>query len=195
MKTLMFPSGPGSVSPFSAPPLVVGPFRLADPGRRPPAMRALDGLAGIGDRLRVAAFAELQARDAFQWAADALAGDSVVLRKAWLALARAEDRHLGWLLDRMDALSLDVRGRPVSPELYGALTSSTSVVDFAGLMASAEERGRVAGERFEARLRDVDPTTAALFGQIAREEAAHIRLAERLLRGDEVFFTDDSDLL
>jgi len=95
----------------------------------------------------------------------------------------------------MGALNLDVRGRPVSAELYGALTSSLSVVAFAQLMASAEERGRVAGERFEARLRDVDSTTAALFGQIAKEEAAHIRLAERLLDGDAAFFRGESDLV
>jgi len=158
-------------------------------------MRSLNDPAGIGDRLRVAAFAELQARDAFRWAADTLAGDSVVLRRAWEALARAEDRHLGWLLRRLDSLDLDVRGRPVSTDLYGALTASSTVTDFALLMASAEERGRVAGERFEARLRHVDPTTAQLFGQIAKEEAAHIRLAERLLGGDAAFFWDESDLV
>ena len=46
-----------------------------------------------------------------------------------------------------------------------------------GALAGAEERGRRAGERFEEALRERDPETARIFGEIAEEEVAHIQLA------------------
>ena len=44
------------------------PFRLAPEGTRPEPPRSIHTRDGIGDRLRSAAFAEIQAREAFLWA-------------------------------------------------------------------------------------------------------------------------------
>ncbi len=46
-------------------------------------------------------------------------------------------------------------------------------------MASAEERGRRAGERFHQALLKKDPITAGIFGKIAEEEVSHIELARK----------------
>ena len=45
-------------------------FLIASPGERFPKVRPLNTVEGRGDRMRTAAFAEVQARDAFLWAAD-----------------------------------------------------------------------------------------------------------------------------
>jgi hypothetical protein len=46
-------------------------------------------------------------------------------------------------------------------------------------MAESEDRGRRAGERFSEAMKQADPESARIFGQIALEERAHIALAER----------------
>ena len=143
------------------------------------APRSIHTIEGVGDRLRAAAFAEIQARDAFLWAAGHYPDASEDLRGAWQRLAAAEDRHLNWLLTRMTELGLDVRGRRVSSQLWQSLMSCKSAKDFAIFMANAEERGRRAGERFHAALLDKDPVTAQIFGKIAEEEVSHIELAQR----------------
>src|SRR5436309_133432 len=45
------------------------PFDIAPPGSPQQAPRSINNLDGVGDRLRAAAFAEIQAREAFYWAA------------------------------------------------------------------------------------------------------------------------------
>jgi rubrerythrin len=139
----------------------------------------------VGDRLRAAAFAEIQARDAFLWAAETFEDASPELRAAWKNLATSEQRHLDWLLRRMNELGIPIQERRVSDQLWISLTSCKSARDFALYMASAEERGRRAGERFHAELQTRDPETAQIFGKIAEEEIAHIELARR-------FFSDAS---
>ena len=154
------------------------PFRLLPEGERAEPPRSIKIHDGVGDRMRAAAFAEIQARDAFLWAADRTDWDvPESLRRAWRALAQAEDRHLHWLLNRMKALGFDITERPVSTQLWDSLTSCNSPGTFAHAMAGAEERGRRAGERFEEALRERDPETARIFGEIAEEEVAHIQLA------------------
>jgi uncharacterized ferritin-like protein (DUF455 family) len=135
----------------------------------------------VGDRLRSAAFAELQARTAFLWAAERFPEAPGPLRDAWLRLAAEEDKHLGWLLARMDEIGADVAERPVSAQLWESFISCTSARQFAQWMAGAEERGQEAGERFARRLGGVDSVSAALFAQIAKEEAGHVALAKRYL--------------
>ena len=44
-------------------------------------------------------------------------------------------------------------------------------------MAGAEERGRLAGEKFYTDLEPIDPITAGIFKQIAFEERSHVELA------------------
>jgi uncharacterized ferritin-like protein (DUF455 family) len=154
------------------------PFRVAAKGERADAARPLGSTEGVGDRLRVAAFAEIQARDAFLWAAERFgAGAPSGLPEAWRRLAAAEQKHLDWLLRRMQELGVDPAARTVSDQLWDSLLLSESAEEFSLYMASAEERGRRAGERFCEALAAVDPVSSRIFGDIAREEVAHIELA------------------
>lgn len=155
------------------------PFVVAPAGVQAPAPRSVNTVEGVGDRLRAAAFAELQAREAFRSAAETLADAPEELRASWRGLVEAEDRHLGWLMARMAALGVDPAGRPVSARLWDSLASCASAEEFEVLIAKAEERGRLAGERFRVAMRAVDPESAEVFGRIADEEVSHVALARR----------------
>ena len=155
------------------------PFEIAPPGSSPQSSRSIDSSEGVGDRLRAAAFAEIQARDAFRWAAGKFEDAPPALREAWLSLAVEEEKHMNWLLTRMTELGLDVKARKVSDHLWHSLVSCKTAREFAIYMANAEERGRQAGERFCQSLITKDPVTAQIFGKIAQEEVAHIQLASR----------------
>jgi uncharacterized ferritin-like protein (DUF455 family) len=155
------------------------PFELAPPGAHADAPRSIQSLDGIGDRLRAAAFAEIQAREAFLWAAERFADVEQDLKEAWRRLAASEQRHLDWLLNRMKELGISVQGRKVSDHLWHSLVSCQNAREFAVYMAGAEDRGRKAGERFHQTLVGSDPTTAEIFRKIAEEEIAHIALAKR----------------
>ena len=96
-----------------------------------------------------------------------------------MELAEAEDRHLGWLLGRLRELGQDVAARPVSAALWDSVTRRSQARDFALFIASAEERGRLAGEKFKTALERRDPRSAEIFGRIADEELAHVALASR----------------
>jgi len=152
-------------------------FRIAPRGERSDPPRAIETLAGVCDRIRAAAFAEIQARDAFLWAADHYEDAPDVVRKCWRDLAAIEDKHLHWLLNRLSELAHSVDERQVSDQLWVSLKSCKTADEFAHYMAGAEERGRRAGERFFESLRDKDPVTAEIFGKIAEEEIEHIELA------------------
>lgn len=155
------------------------PFRTLPADRRSEPVRSLRSPEGISDRLRSAAFAELQAREAFAWAAGRYPEAPEALREAWRGLSAAEDRHLGWLLGRLGEVGSSPEARGVSPRLWGSLTRCATARDFAFFMASAEERGRQAGLNFQSSLAGIDPLTADIFGRIAQEEAAHVALARR----------------
>lgn len=127
--------------------------------------------------MRAAAFAELQAREAFRWACLRFCDAPPTLLKGWEALVVAEHRHLGWLIRRMEELGVDPAGRPVSDRLWRSLTACGDARAFALFIAEAEERGRQAGERFRKALAGDDPATAAIFGRIAEEELGHVALA------------------
>jgi uncharacterized ferritin-like protein (DUF455 family) len=134
----------------------------------------------VSDRLRAAAFAEIQAREAFFWAAERFASDAPEgLCEAWRRLARAEDKHLQWLLHRLTELGFHAGDRPVSDHLWRSFLLCRSAEEFARFMASAEDRGRIAGERFYASLKTTDPVSAEIFRKIAEEEIEHIELAAR----------------
>ena len=157
------------------------PFQVLPLGQRPRAPRSIRSPEGVGDRLRTIAFAELQARTAFAWAAETWVEAPASLRGAWRRLAEEEDKHLGWLLRRMEELGVAVAGRPVSAELWASLSVCSSPRVFAQRMAGAEERGQFAGERLAEKLAENDPITASLFARIAREETGHVALAQRYL--------------
>lgn len=155
------------------------PFKIAAADESLPHTRAIENILGIGDRLRTAAFAEFQAREAFLWAAHTFADASESLRQAWRELAAEENKHMNWLLTRMTELGTPIDERPVSDQLWVSLTRCSTARDFALYMASAEERGRKAGERFYKALEKIDPTSAQIFGTIAKEEVRHIELAQK----------------
>jgi uncharacterized ferritin-like protein (DUF455 family) len=153
------------------------PFLVCGPDEYPPAPRGLGTPDGLGDRLRVAAFAELQAREAFRWAADTLLGAPDAQRASWRRIADDENRHLLMLLGRMAELGVEPGARPVSDRLWRSLRACRNVPDFVAYMRTAEERGRAAEESFRRQLAGRDPVTAALFGRIADDEAEHIALS------------------
>jgi len=155
------------------------PFVLVPQGQFPEPPRSLATPEGVGDRMRAAAFAEIQARDAFLWAAEHFPDASEDLRRAWRNLAHAEQKHFDWLLTRMKELSVEIAERKVSDMLWVSLQSCKTAREFAIYMANAEERGRRAGERFYEGLKSKDPTTAEIFRKIAEEEVTHIALAQR----------------
>jgi hypothetical protein len=82
-------------------------------------------------------------------------------------------------MGRMGALGVDPAARPVSARLWDGLAACRGAEEFEVLIAKAEERGRLAGERFRTAMRSVDPESAAVFGRIADEEVAHVALARR----------------
>ena len=155
------------------------PFEVVARGEHSPGPRSIQSAEGIGDRLRAAAFAEIQAREAFNWASEHFGDASPALRTEWKGLALAEDRHYGWLLKRMQELGVAVTERRVSDQLWVSLRSCKDAREFALYMANAEDRGRQAGERFCREMESRDPMTARIFGEIAKEEVAHIALAAR----------------
>lgn len=154
------------------------PFLTASPGERAPGPRGLSTPAGVADRLRTAAFAELQAREAFLWAAASFPV-AEELKACWRAVAAEEDRHLSWLLARMKALGADPAERPVSTRLWEALSACRDAGEFAALMYGAEARAHEAEVRFRDALAQRDPATAAVFERIAREELGHLEAARR----------------
>jgi uncharacterized ferritin-like protein (DUF455 family) len=157
------------------------PFSVCDPDQFPPAPRGINTPEGLGDRLRVAAFAELQAREAFRWAADTLLDASPALRSAWRRIADDEHRHLEMLLGRMAELGVKPDSRQVSDRLWRSLRACQSTAAFVPYMRTAEERGRAAEESFRRSLETRDPVTSALFGRIADDEAEHIALSRENL--------------
>jgi uncharacterized ferritin-like protein (DUF455 family) len=154
------------------------PFDVCGPDEFAPAPRGLHAPEGVGDRLRVAAFAELQAREAFRWAADTLLDADDRLRAAWRRIAEDEDRHLTMLLGRMAELGVAPDARPVSDRLWQSLRACRGSREFLAYMRTAEERGRAAEDSFRRSMAQRDPVTAAIFGRIADDETEHIRLAE-----------------
>ena len=154
------------------------PFILCDPGQRPAKPRPMGTPEGLGDRMRTAAFAEYQAIAAFTWAAEVFTDAPPALRQAWRDQIEDERRHCRMIMDRMAELDFPVDDRPVTLSLTESLRTCATARDFCIRIASAEERGRQAGERLCAFLVGKDEVTAALFRQIADEEVAHVTLAE-----------------
>lgn len=159
------------------------PFFVCDPDQYPPAPRGVNTPEGLGDRMRTAAFAELQAREAFLWAVDTRIDATEELRAAWRRIAGDEDRHLKMLLGRMAELGVRPDERPVSDRLWRSLRACKTAREFVAYMKTAEERGRAAEESFRRQFADRDPVTAAIFGKIADDEAEHIALGARAAEG------------
>ena len=153
------------------------PFLVCDPDEYAPAPRGVNTAEGLGDRMRIAAFAELQAREAFRWAADTLLDATDEQRLGWRRIAADEDRHLKMLLGRMAELGIRPEERAVSDRLWRSLRACRTTQEFSAYMKTAEERGRAAEESFRTQFAQRDPVTSAIFGKIADDEAEHIAFA------------------
>ena len=157
------------------------PFAICPDGVKAAYPRSLQTAVGLGDRLRFVAFAEKQATHAFDLAAELFTEVGPGVAEIWRALAKEEAKHLQWLLWRMEELKVDVAERPQSLALWKSFDRCATASEFAVFMANAEERGRIAGEQFYETLKELDPTTAQIFYQIAIEEREHIRLAQTII--------------
>lgn len=155
------------------------PFRVCAVDERPPRPRGVTTPEGVGDRMRTAAFAELQAVHAFRWAADRYGDAPDGLREEWRAQVADEERHLAMILGRMAALGVDPAERPVSLGLWRKLSACGDAESFCILIAEAEERGRRGGLALVEAVQGRDPVTAAVFKEIAADEVAHVALADR----------------
>jgi uncharacterized ferritin-like protein (DUF455 family) len=153
------------------------PFRPT--AGKPDGVRPLGALGGVEDRLRLVAFAELQARDLFRYGAQRF--PDAPWCATWLRFADVEDRHAQMLLSRMAELGFEPGARTVSDKLSRLCRAASDVVLFLFLLSSAEERGMEAGVVLGAQMQKVDPVSAAIFAQIAREEVEHVEEARAAL--------------
>lgn len=145
----------------------------------PPKLRSLHTPEGLGDRLRLIAFAERQAFHAFNEAINRFQDAPEGLKEAWKWVALEEAKHESWLLKRMEAIGQDVSAVPVSLNLYHSLQKCQTAKEFAFYISDAEERGRIGAEKFAETLAVRDPETALIFDKIAKEEVEHINLVNR----------------
>lgn len=156
------------------------PFRTTK--EKPDPVRPLSGPEGVADRLRLVAFAELQARDIFLYGIDRFAGEAHEnWLDAWKRFAAVEDRHAQILLTRMEELKIEIPARAVSDKLTRLCRRAENPVDFLFLLSSAEERGMEAGFILGKEMLERDPMSAALFKQIADEEVEHVAMAREAL--------------
>jgi len=145
----------------------------------PPKIRPLHTPEGLGDRLRLVAFAERQAYHAFTDAISRFQDAPEGLKEAWKWVALEEAKHESWLVKRLSDIGQDISEVPVSLNLYHSLIKCETARDFAFYISDAEERGRVGAEKFAETLAKTDPETARIFDLIAKEEVEHISLVNR----------------
>lgn len=145
-------------------------------------MRPLNTKEGLGDRLRLIAFAERQAFHAFNEATERFTDAPEELREAWKWVALEESKHESWLVKRLEEIGEDISAIPVSLNLYYSLQKCETARDFALYIADAEERGRIGAEKFAEVLAVTDPITAKMFKQIALEEREHIALVDKFFK-------------
>lgn len=155
------------------------PFRLSL--HKPDLIRPMGKVGGIEDRLRVVAFAELQARDAFAWGAEQFPEAPESWRRIWREFSVVEDRHAQMLLDRMEVLGFDLGARTVSDKLTRLCRKAPDALSFLFFLSSAEERGMEAGTILGKQMMAFDPESAQIFAQIAAEEVEHVKMAKEAL--------------
>jgi uncharacterized ferritin-like protein (DUF455 family) len=151
------------------------PFLIKERGDT---IRPLNGPEGVADRLRLVAFAEVQARDAFFWGAEHFAGQIPEdWRSTWIRFAEVEERHANLLLQRLVDIGGDVGARAVSDKLSRLCRAAEDPIHFLFLLSSAEERGMESGLLLGKQMESVDAISAKIFQQIAEEEVEHVEAA------------------
>jgi uncharacterized ferritin-like protein (DUF455 family) len=150
---------------------------------RPDPIRAMGAKEGVADRLRVVAFAELQARDAFLWGANQFPEAPEAWLQDWRRFAEVEDRHAQMLLTRMVELGVNPGERWVSDKLTKLCHQAKDPITFLFILSSAEERGMEAGLTLGKQMRPYDAISADLFEQIAQDEVEHVASAKAALAG------------
>lgn len=150
------------------------PYKIGTPEK----IRSINTAEGLGDRLRLVAFAERQAFHAFNEATVKFNNAPTGLLDAWKWVALEEAKHESWLLRRLKDIGQDVASVPVNLNLYHSLQKCSTARDFAFYVSDAEERGRLGAEKFAEVLKVRDPQTASIFAQIALEERKHIALVD-----------------
>ncbi|MBN2715406.1 MAG: ferritin-like domain-containing protein [Deltaproteobacteria bacterium] len=152
------------------------PFVLAAPDQKVPFPKPMSHTEGLGDRLRIAAFAELQAVRAFGWAAEHFRDVSMEVINGWERQIPEEKLHFRLIMERMNNLGIQPHQKPVSAQLSETLYQCQTGKAFAIEIATAEHRGRLAALKMAAYLENRDPVTARVFLRIARDEVAHVQL-------------------
>jgi uncharacterized ferritin-like protein (DUF455 family) len=152
------------------------PFVLIPPGQKSPVPQSMSHRDGLGDRLRIAAFAELQAVRAFSWAAEHFTDVPPSLRDGWERQIPEEKLHFRLIVERMNNLGVRPEQKAVSAQLSEKLYASESAEQFAIEIATAEHKGRLAALRMAEYLKNRDSVTAAVFHRIASDEVSHIQL-------------------
>lgn len=156
------------------------PFRLG----KPDYVRPLGAKEGVSDRLRLVAFAELQARDMFLFGAKRFANEAPqALISQWQRFAEVENRHAQMLLDRMAELGVEPGERVVSDKLSRLCMKANDPSIFLFLLSSAEERGMEAGFILGNQMVPYDAVSAQIFKQIAEEEVEHVETANSAMLG------------
>lgn len=152
------------------------PFVLAPPDEKAPFPKPMSHREGLGDRLRIAAFAELQAVRAFGWATENFADVSPKVIEGWQLQIPEEKFHFRLIMERMAHLGVHAHQKPVSASLSESLYACQTGREFAVKIATAEHKGRLAALKMAAYLENRDPVTAQVFLRIAHDELAHVQL-------------------
>ena len=145
-------------------------------------IRPLTAKDGVLDRLRLVAFAEVQAKEAFLWGAEKFKGiapDAWI--DEWTRFAAVEERHANMLLTRFHELGGSLEERSLSDKLMRLCMAAEDPVTFLFLLSSAEERGMEAGFTLGKQMELVDGVSAKIFHTIAEEEVEHVHAATAAL--------------
>jgi uncharacterized ferritin-like protein (DUF455 family) len=152
------------------------PFVLSSPEQKLPFPQPMSHRDGLGDRLRIAAFAELQAVRAFGWASEHFKDVPISLIEGWERQIPEEKLHFRLIMERMSNLGVRPEKKPVSAKLSETLFTCETGEKFAIEIATAEHKGRLAALKMADYLQDRDPVTTRVFLRIARDEMSHVQL-------------------
>ena len=154
------------------------PFSVSN---KPDRLRSINTIEGVIDRLRLVSFAEIQAREAFLWAAKTFFETPTEWREQWKKIAADENRHSQLLMDRLFELGGKIEDRLVSTFIYTQCIKAMDPILFTFIISSSEERGMENGLLMSTQMAQVDQKSAEIFALIAEEEKTHIQISNAIL--------------